>query len=53
MHQISGNKNPMGSIEVPVDREYPNEELVKFPLIATIAIHFSGCGWSSTRENAK
>jgi hypothetical protein len=25
---ISGNKNPMGSIEIPIDREYPDEELV-------------------------
>jgi hypothetical protein len=25
MHHISGKKSPMGSIEVPIDREYPHE----------------------------
>jgi hypothetical protein len=25
MHHISGNKSPMGSIEVLIDREYPHE----------------------------
>jgi hypothetical protein len=27
---ISGNKSPMRSTEVPIDREYPDEEPVKF-----------------------
>jgi hypothetical protein len=34
----------MGSIEVPFDKEYPYEELVKFPQIAT---HFYGRDWPS------
>jgi hypothetical protein len=29
MHHISGNKSPMGSIEVPIDREYPDEVTVR------------------------
>jgi hypothetical protein len=47
MDHISGNKNPIGSIEVPIDREYPNEEPVKFP---QIVIHFYGRGYSLQRE---
>jgi hypothetical protein len=39
MDHISGNKNIMGSTEVPFDREYPNEEPVKF---FAYAIHFNG-----------
>ncbi len=34
----------MGSIEVPIDREYPHEEHINFP---NIAIHFYGRGWPS------
>jgi hypothetical protein len=34
----------MGSIEVPIDREYPNKEHINFP---HIAIHFYGRGWPS------
>jgi hypothetical protein len=44
MHHISGNKSPMGSIEVPIDREYPHEEHINFPHIAS---HFNGRGWPS------
>jgi hypothetical protein len=42
MEHISGNKSPMGSIEVPIDREYQDEEHINFPYIA---IHFYGHGW--------
>ncbi len=31
MDHITGNKMPMGSIEVPIDREYPDKEPVKLP----------------------
>jgi hypothetical protein len=31
MDHISGNKNTVGSIEVPIDRQYPYEVMVKFP----------------------
>jgi hypothetical protein len=44
MHHISEKKSPMGSIEVPIDREYPNEEHFNFP---DIAIHLYGRGWLS------
>ncbi len=44
MDHISGNKIRMGSIEAPIDREYPEEELVKF---TRIAIHFHECDWPS------
>jgi hypothetical protein len=44
MDHNSGNKSPMGSIEVPIDREYPEEEPVK---ALQIAIHFNGRGWPS------
>jgi hypothetical protein len=45
MDHISKNKNLIGSIETPFDREYhPDEKLVKFP---RIAIHFYGRGWLS------
>ncbi len=37
MHHISGKKSPMGSIEVPIDREYPHEETVR---VCQIAICF-------------
>jgi hypothetical protein len=37
MDHISGNKSAIGSIEVPIDREYPDEEPIKFPYIT---IHF-------------
>jgi hypothetical protein len=44
MDHISGNKSPMGSNEIPIDREYPDEEPV---VVFLIAIHFYGCGWPS------
>jgi hypothetical protein len=47
---ISGNKIQTGSIEVPIDREYPDEESVKFP---RMAIHFCGRGWPLKSENTK
>ncbi len=31
MDHISGNISRVGSIEVPIDRVHPDEELVKFP----------------------
>ncbi len=34
LDHISGNKSRIGSIEVAIDREYPDEELVKFSLYA-------------------
>jgi hypothetical protein len=37
-------KSPLGSIEVPIDREYPHDELVNE---FQIAIHFDGRGWPS------
>jgi hypothetical protein len=37
INHISGNKSPMGSIEVPIDRSDPDKQLVKFP---DLAIHF-------------
>jgi hypothetical protein len=40
----SGNNSLIGLIEIPIDREYPYEEPVKFP---QIAIHFYGSGWPS------
>jgi hypothetical protein len=40
---ISGNKRQIGSIEVPIDRSYPEKEPVKF---SCIAIDFDGRGWS-------
>jgi hypothetical protein len=40
----------MGSIEVPFDREYPDEVTVK---VCRITIHFYGRGWPSKLENAK
>jgi hypothetical protein len=43
------NKSQIGSIKVSIDREYPDEELVKFPRIAN---HFYGCGWASKGEKA-
>jgi hypothetical protein len=50
MHHISGNKSPMGSIEVPIDKEYPHEEHNnRFQ----IAIHFYGRGCPSKSGNAK
>jgi hypothetical protein len=39
-----GNKSPMGLIEIPIDREYPDKELVN---ASQIAIHFYGRGWPS------
>jgi hypothetical protein len=50
MDSISGNKNPIGSIEVPIDREYPNAKPARIP---PIAIHFYGRGWPSKIENSK
>ncbi len=50
MHHILGKKSPMGSIEVPIDREYPHKELVN---ACQIAIHFYGRGLPSKWENAK
>ncbi len=50
MDHISGNKIRPGSIEVPIDREYPDENPVK---ASQIAIHFNGRGWPSKWENAK
>jgi hypothetical protein len=44
MDHTSGNKSPTGSIEVPFDREYLDEEPVKFP---RKVIHFYGRGWPS------
>jgi hypothetical protein len=44
MDHISRNKNLIGSIEVPFDREYPEKELVKF---SRIAIHFYERDWPS------
>jgi hypothetical protein len=44
MDHISGNKSPMGSIEVPIDREYPDKRPVKFP---RIVIHFYRRDWPS------
>jgi hypothetical protein len=41
MNHISGNKIRIESIEVPFDREYYDEEPVKFP---RIAVYFSGRG---------
>jgi hypothetical protein len=50
MHHISGNKSPMGSIGVPIYREYPHEENInRFE----IAIHFYGSGWPSKSGNDK
>jgi hypothetical protein len=37
-------KGPMGSIEVPFDREYPHEEPVKF---SQLDIYFYGREWPS------
>jgi hypothetical protein len=39
-----GNKIQMGSIEVPIDTEYPDEEPFKG---LKIALHFYGRGWPS------
>ncbi len=39
MDHISGNKSPVESKEIPFDREYPEDEPVKFP---RIAIYFYG-----------
>jgi hypothetical protein len=44
MDHISGNKSPIGSIEVPIDRAYLESHPVKFP---QIAIYFYGRGWPS------
>jgi hypothetical protein len=41
---ISGNKGTMGSIEVPIDRKYPDEQHFKF---VWIAIGFYGRDWHS------
>jgi hypothetical protein len=44
MDHISGNKSPMGSIEVPIDRKKPYKVTVR---VCWIAIHFDGCDWPS------
>jgi hypothetical protein len=44
MHHISGNKSPMGSIEVLIDRAHLYEQHTKFTYKA---IHFYGRGWPS------
>ncbi len=44
MDHISGNKRPMGSSEVPIDRANPDEEPVND---LQIVIRFYGCGWPS------
>jgi hypothetical protein len=44
MDHISGNKSLLESIEVPIDREYPDEDLAKIPYIA---IYFYGHDWPS------
>ena len=48
MDHISGNKSPMGSIEVPIDSKCPDEELVNF---LRLEIHFYGRGWPSKSGN--
>ncbi len=50
MDHISGNKNSIGSIEVPIDRAKPDEEPAKFP---RKEIHFYGRGLPSKWQNAK
>ncbi len=50
MHHIPGNKSPMRSIEVPIDRAYPGALPVNFP---QIAVYFYGQGWPSKWEKAK
>ncbi len=50
MDHISGNKNIMGSIEVPIDREYPHEEPVNFP---HIAIDFSDVAGLQSEKRPK
>jgi hypothetical protein len=44
MDHISGNKSPIGSTEVPIDREYPDAEPVNR---CHLAIYFDGRGWPS------
>ena len=44
MPHIRGIKTPMGSNEVPIDREHPGAHPVNFP---HIAIHLYGRGWPS------
>jgi hypothetical protein len=47
MDYITRNKNLIGTIEVPIHRENPDEEPVKFP---HIAIYFYRRGYSLQRE---
>jgi hypothetical protein len=44
MVPILGNKSPICSTEVPIDRSHPGAQLVKFP---RIAIHLNRRDWPS------
>jgi hypothetical protein len=44
MDHISGNKGPMGSIEVPIERAYPDKAAVR---VCKDSHSFYGRGWPS------